>query len=494
MRTLRSRLIISHLLPLLIAAPLISLSLIYILQTQVALANLSNELTKQAALVAETVGDQATLWSDPDQAQVLVTRINRQVTAQIMLLDPQGQILASSDPEDVENLGQLLDHPDLAEVLAGKRSVRVGYVQRLQTDVAEVLIPVIGPDQQITGVVRMTDQLAGAYDQFQNLRYLIIGVVALELLIGIIIGLLLALNLERALQRVTAAVRDIAGGQRPAPLPERGPEEIRSLLHAVNTLVDRLHSLEEARRRLLANLVHELGRPLGALRAATHALLQGAGQDAALQEDLLNGMEAEIERLQPLLDNLAQLHGQVLGALDLNRQPTDFGHWLARTLRPWQAAAEEKGLQWQARLTQDLPAVEIDGDQLARALGNLLSNAVKYTPAPGTISVEAGSENGSLQIRISDTGPGIAPEDQERIFDPFFRSQPGRRFPQGMGLGLTIAHDLIRAHNGQLALDSAPGRGSCFTVCLPLTPSARPSLAAGGEASGTPTGGGEVEE
>jgi signal transduction histidine kinase len=173
--------------------------------------------------------------------------------------------------------------------------------------------------------------------------------------------------------------------------------------------------------------------------------------------------------LRRLLDDLADLHGQALGVLELDRRTIALDEWLPHTLSPWREAAHEKGLRWKATLPSPLPALEADPDRLGQVLGNLLSNAIKYTPSGGTVSVDAGAEGGMAWIRVSDTGPGIAPEEQERIFDPFYRSQPGRRFPQGMGLGLSIARDVALAHGGRLDLDSAPGLGSRFTVYIPLS-------------------------
>jgi two-component system sensor histidine kinase BaeS len=288
------------------------------------------------------------------------------------------------------------------------------------------------------------------------------------LLLGTGAGWVLALNLERPLRDVTQAVQELASGERLTPLPERGPQEIQRLLHAVNVLLQRLLSLEQARRQLLSNLVHELGRPLGAFRSATQALMGRSGEDAALRQELLVGMDEEVGRLGRLLDDLAGLHAQVLGTLELNRQLTPLGEWLNRTLPPWRESAQAKALKWQATIPPDLPALDVDPDRLAQILGNLLSNAIKYTPAKGTISVAAGTEGGEAWIRISDTGPGIGPEEQARIFAPFYRSQPGRRFPQGMGLGLSIAYTLITAHGGRLEVDSTPGLGSHFTVWLPI--------------------------
>ncbi len=105
---------------------------------------------------------------------------------------------------------------------------------------------------------------------------------------------------------------------------------------------------------------------------------------------------------------------------------------------------------------------------MAQVLGNLLSNAIKYTPE-GTVTVEASSGDDGVFIVVGDTGIGIAPPDQAHIFEPFYRSYRSERFPQGMGLGLTIAHDLVVAHGGRLDVEAQPDHGSRFTIWLPLT-------------------------
>jgi len=157
-----------------------------------------------------------------------------------------------------------------------------------------------------------------------------------------------------------------------------------------------------------------------------------------------------------------------LGTLELNRQPTVLSKWLARVVPPWRESAQAKGLSWKAIIPPDLPTLDVDPDRLAQVLGNLLSNAIKYTPQGGTVSFAAGVEREQVWIRVSDTGPGISSDEQSRIFAPFYRSQPGRRFPQGMGLGLNIAYALAAAHGGRLQVDSTPGLGSHFTVWLPI--------------------------
>ena len=316
------------------------------------------------------------------------------------------------------------------------------------------------------GVVRLSRQLSEVQRQFLELRSLILAVLGLELVVGIMIGLVLALNLEGSLRRVTTAIYGLASGRQWKTLPEQGPAEIRLLLRAFNTLIERLQMLEEARRHLLANLVHEIGRPIGALQSSIEALRSGADQDPELRRELLEGMHEQTRRLSPLLDNLSELHGQVLGAFELSCQETDLNEWLPHTISPWREAAHAKGLHWHLDLAGTLPHLEIDQDRLAQVLGNLLSNAIKYS-SEGTISIEARPHDDGVIIVVSDTGLGIAADEQAHIFEPFYRSQRDKRFPQGMGLGLSIARDLVVAHGGRLEVDSTPGQGSHFTVWLP---------------------------
>jgi signal transduction histidine kinase len=388
-----------------------------------------------------------------------------------MLFDGAGQLLASSDPGDMTRLGQPPENlPALTEALAGEPTARTAYSRNLHAEIADVLIPVFGPDQRVVGLVRLSHRLATVQEQFLQLRYLIVSVLVLGLVLGMLVGLLLALNMERPIRRVTMAIYSLSRGDWSGSLGEQGPEEIRLLLRAVNNLVGKLRSLEQARRQLLANLVHELGQPLGAVHSAVRALMGRSGGDAAIRQELLDGIEQEIFRLERLLDDLAQLHDQVLGTLELDRQPVALNSWLEQVLVPWREAAGNKELTWQTEVPADLPTLEIDAVRLGQAVGNLVSNAIKYTPEQGIVTISAGQENEMAWIQVSDTGRGIPLEEQEEVFTPLYRGQTGARFPQGMGLGLSIAHDLVVAHGGRIDVESEVDQGSQFTIWLTLSP------------------------
>jgi len=266
---------------------------------------------------------------------------------------------------------------------------------------------------------------------------------------------------------VTRSIQALARGSWQAHVEEQSTDEMRVLAEAVNTLVDKLHSLEKSRRQLLANLVHELGRPLGAIRSAIQALLHGADKDPQLSNDLLTGMDDETIRLQHLLDDLAGLHDQILGRTELNRTAVPLNDWLASTLSPWEADARQKGLDWETDISSNLPIVSMDPDRMAQALGNVLSNAIKFTPQGGKVSIATKYTAGRLIMQVMDSGPGIPEEERDKIFQPFYRGSQGKRIVEGMGLGLSIARDIVIAHSGEIRVEDNPAAGSRFILEIP---------------------------
>ena len=457
-RSLRNRLILSHILPALLIIPLMGVAMVYVLETRLLLPMIYRNLAKDATLIAEITRNQPVFWQNGEVAQALVDGVSPYLGGRVSFISLDGRILATSDSSDGGTGSQVVELPDMGNVSQGE------VIQLQQGPLAEAFTPVYDLSEKPIGIIRMTTQVVTVSDEVYQLRYLLGAVLLFGVLAGIGLGSYLAFNINRPIQRVTYSIQALAGGDWQAHVKEQGPDEMRTLAQEVNTLVDRLNSLEQSRRQLLANLVHELGRPLGAIRSAIHALLKGADKDPRLAGDLLNGLDSETARLQRLLDDLAGLHHQLLGRLELNRVPVNLVEWLGTTLSPWEAAAREKGLIWEVEILSDLPVILMDPDRMAQALGNLLSNAIKFTPADGRVSTTVEMDGGQLTIQVADSGPGIPMDEQGKIFQPFYRGAHGRRIVQGMGLGLSIARDIIAAHGGGIDLEITPRVGSCFTV------------------------------
>ena len=461
-RSLRNRLIFSHILPALLIIPLMGAAMVYVLETRLLLPTIYSNLAKEAKLMAEITQNQPVFWQNSEAAQALVNGAGPYLNGRFSLVTLDGRTLASSDTSQAVEGTPLIELPDMTNVHQGE------VVELRHGPLAEAIAPVYDLNGQEIGVIRMTTQVVTVSEEIYQLRYLLGFILLVAVLAGLGLGSYLAIGINRPIQHVTRSIQVLAQGNWQAHVEEKGPDEMRVLAGEVNALVDKLHSLEKARRQLLANLVHELGRPLGAIRSAILALLHGADKDAKLANDLLTGMDEETVRLQRLLEDLAGLHDQVLGKLELNRSPIQLNDWLVSTLSPWQAAARQKGLDWEVNVPPNLPVVMIDPDRMAQAIGNILSNAIKFTPAGGKVSTIVNFHDGQLSIQVADTGPGIPLNEQEKIFQPFIRGSQGRRIVEGMGLGLSIARDIVVAHGGEIKLESTPGAGSRFILQMPV--------------------------
>jgi two-component system phosphate regulon sensor histidine kinase PhoR len=228
------------------------------------------------------------------------------------------------------------------------------------------------------------------------------------------------------------------------------------------------YSIDITERKLIATQLHELGRSMGSIASAIQALRRGAWQDSDFRNDLLTGLGEESTRLSQLLDDLKTIDERASGVLEINPQPIQLAKWLPPILAPWRVMSEEKNLDWECVIPENLPELKADPQRLDQILGNLLSNAIKYTPGGGSVSVECGCRGQELWIKVEDTGEGVSADEQKHIFMPFYRSAGSDYGSRGMGLGLTIVRDLLKAHGGRIELESTPGSGSTFTIWLPL--------------------------
>jgi two-component system, OmpR family, sensor histidine kinase BaeS len=468
MKSLRFRLILSHVLPPLIILPLLVISLAYMIESQVLLADLANNFRRVAVLAAQNAAAEQAVWRDTSQAEDFVLFFGEHLQREIILLRADGSIQATPENADVQS--SRLSPSELAVLLAGETVVRSKYSPSLDGINVEAFAPVLDTRQAVVGIVQITDRLGDVYDNFRRIRRLEIAATLISLLAAVVLGFFLARRIEIRLKAISAAIEEVASEDETAalqsPQPDHMPAEFGRVFEAVTALSNRLRASETARKQLLANVVHEVARPLGGLQAAVHALQHGAVENPSLRQDLLKGMDNQIERLKPLLDNLASLYALSGQPIELRMELIHLGEWLREILVTWQVAALDRKLEWRCSLPDNLPVVFIDPDRMAQVIGNLVSNAIQYTAEGGRVSVTAGQENSHIWIAVEDTGIGIAAEERERIFEPLYRGPRAQRFPQGMGLGLTIAMDIVRLHGGEIIVSSEEGRGSRFTIYL----------------------------
>lgn len=229
MRTLRVRLILSHTLPLFIMLLLSGIALDYVLETRILLPIFTDELIREAELLAETSIDKLEVWDNPTAAQEYLDRLRPHLDAHLMLLDINGELLASTDPLRLEQVGTVIEPRDYLEpILAGEVNVHTEYGRRFEANVADVFVPAMGKDDEVIGIIRMTYHLEDIYDQFLALRYVIFGILLTAIILGTIVAIVLALSIRGELKQATQAVLQLASGKEVETFPERGADEMRT--------------------------------------------------------------------------------------------------------------------------------------------------------------------------------------------------------------------------------------------------------------------------
>ncbi len=304
----------------------------------------------------------------------------------------------------------------------------------------------------------------GPVDLTALLKWVIpIGLAALVLVVVVA-----ALSV-RSLRRISAPLDDlheaaerVARGDYSAQVEEKGPAEMRSLVHTFNNMASRLHQADEQRRNLLADATHELLTPLTVIQGNLEGMLDRV---YPADETNLRGLLDETNILSQRIEDLRILALAESGALQIKKEPIEIITFLREVTSLFQAQAAAAGVTITVSAAGSLPLLEIDPSRMRQVLANLLANDLRYSPAGSTIRLTCSIDGANILITMQDEGPGIPPDDLEHIFERFYKSTDSG----GMGLGLAIAKHLVEAHGGSITAENAPTRGAIFRILLPIT-------------------------
>ena len=310
---------------------------------------------------------------------------------------------------------------------------------------------------------------------YANSRNLFIGVAAGSIVLALLLGFLLSWSLIGAIQRIDSRLAGIASGDFSGHVDVSNRDELGALAANVNRMNDELRrlyrELEAAslhKSEFLANMSHELRTPLNAIIGFSQVLRERLfGEINEKQEEYLDDILSSGNHLLSLINDVLDLSKVEAGQVELEVAPFSLRDALERGVVMVRERATKDCVRVALTADPKIDVVEGDERRIRQVIFNLLSNAVKFTPAGGAVEVRAAQVDGEVRVSVADTGPGIAPEDHDRIFEEFQQTEAGIEQREGTGLGLALSKRLVELHGGRIWFDSEVGKGSTFVFTLP---------------------------
>jgi signal transduction histidine kinase len=420
--------------------------------------------------------------------------VRETVIPHVAVLDQHGKVL--TDSQRAGSGGD--DYSRLPEIEMARSGPLVGIDRRPAGEFSNremmYLAMRINDPKCAVGYVRVGLPLNTVNDQLDSMRQTVWSWAAITGALALLPAFWLAQRTAKPLQELTRGTEQIAAGKFGHQVVAKGQDEIGQLARAFNRMSahlaeqftqleddrEMLRRLEAVRREFVANVSHELKTPLAVIKACVETLLDGAADDPKVCTSFLQQVAEQAEHLQALIFDLLSLARVESGAEAFEFQEVALGEVVRSCLERHRSRAEANG-----QLLEAVPpegngtplSAWADEEAERQILDNLVDNALKYTPPGGRIGVRWWAADGQACLEVADTGVGIPEADLLRVFERFYRVDKARsRELGGTGLGLAIVKHLAQAMRGSVAAASGPGRGSTFTVNLPL--------AAGGAASG----------
>ena len=418
-------------------------------------AEVHSQALSQADVVAATSAD---LLSPPSAAELgaLVRSSAASVRGRVLIVNTRGLVVADSAGPSTAGTSYS-SRPEIAAALAGRAVQTQRASHSLGENILATAVPVLKRGGTV-GAVRITQSVAAVQNAVRSTVAKLALVAGTVLLLGLLAGGVIARQVALPLRRLEGTARRLAGGDLSARAVVEGSSEQRSLSASFNEMADRVQRLIGAQREFVADASHQLRTPLTALRLRLEEA-RAAGVNAGVAAEL-NAGTAEVDRLAAMVDELLVLSRAE--DRELKGERIDVHDAVQRAVERWQAAAEARRIALE-------PAGEGAGSawcaraDLDRALDVLIENALHYSPAGGEVTVVGG--NGRIEVR--DRGPGLAPGEDELVFERFHRGRAGQLGPGGSGLGLAIARTLARAWHGDASLGNRPGGGAVAVLEFP---------------------------
>jgi signal transduction histidine kinase len=418
-------------------------------------AEVKNDARSQAQLLAAGASGRL---NQPDQLKRLVNRSAESLGGRVLVVDDRGRVLADS-PGEASRGDRYGTRPEIRRALQGQPTQGERHSDLLGEDLLFTAVPV-AVNGRAAGAVRVTQSVDAVKAEQRNDVLALAGVGAVALLLGLFVAWLLAGSLAKPLRRLADTAGRVAHGDLDARASLEGSTEQQEVAAAFNDMTARMASTLRGQRDFVANASHQLRTPLTGLRLRLEAAALKS-RDPEVERELA-AAEHETERLARLLSELLILAG---GGERPAAQPLDVAEIVQAACARWEGPAESSDHELQVE--PGTPAVvAASAEDLAAILDNLAENALNYSPPGSTVTLTWTSDGETVRLAVLDEGPGLDPDESERVFQRFYRGSASRGGTSGTGLGLAVVEALAARWGGEVALTNRPEGGARAEVAL----------------------------
>ncbi|MDD7363755.1 MAG: ATP-binding protein [Peptoniphilus sp.] len=388
--------------------------------------------------------------------------IFNQFGGQVQLVGPDGQLIydsigAINDP--------VKDYPDVQSALKGKENSRIGKVTYADTSVLSVSRPLFSREGSVLAVLRYTSSLAPAHRSVLILtRYLLILTVFV-IAISIIVSRYLAKAITRPIEEIQSTAIQLADGQYKKRIELQRDDELGQLAQSINTLAAEIVRKEQVKNDFISSISHELRTPLTSIRGWAAILKDTDPEDKEIYTEGFNIIENETERLSKMVEELLDFSRYISGRITLKKDEFNITSTCRDVLRQMQPRAQNQDIHLIDEVNDEVVLITGDEDRIRQVLINLIDNAIKFTDPGGWVLLEARKNYPNYEMIISDNGVGMDETELRLAKEKFYK---GKHSNSHSGLGLSIAEEIIKLHNGEIQIVSEKSVGTSIRVFIPL--------------------------
>jgi signal transduction histidine kinase len=425
-------------------------------------------LLEEGAKINDLVIDYMNHYITKERLDLELQSVERFLNTRIWILDKRGYIYGVSSNEK-EWIGKQITAKEMVDVLKGRIIVKKGTFQGTwQTPMLTVGMPIL-VNGQVENAIIMHSPLYEITNTIQEVHKIIWATMGISFIISAIVIYFLSKKLSQPLQSMDQAAKKLALGDFSQRVDVYTEDEIGRVTHTFNNMAEQLEKMEENRRNFISAVAHELRSPLTLMKGFVQGIVDGT-VEADDQPKYLQIILKETTRLGKLISNLLDVQRMESNAYPIHPEHFDINELIRRTLLKYEEEIERRKIEMNLDFRQDTLIVLADRDGIEQVLSNLIENAMKFVDEGGSIGIRVQEKSDKAWIDIKDNGIGISKEEQQVIWNKFYKVDKARnRNKEGTGLGLHIAKQIIERHGEQIQVESELGKGTIFRFSLTLS-------------------------